>query len=692
MTNPMLKLLRIFSLSLCLLCLYASAFAQSITGKVQDEKGDSLPYANVLLLSAADSALVKGAVTDDNGAYALENIQAGDYKLSVQVVGYTSYYTKNFTFDGTARSFPVFKLSEATTELGEVVVTAAKPLIEVTPNAMVINVASSPILKNGTAYDVLEKSPGIVIDQNGNITVKGKSNVLVYLDGKPTYMSSTDLMRLLQSTPAENIEKLEIMDNPPAKYEAEGNAGIINIVRTKKAAVGLNGSVSLNSGYGRYPKISPNIDLNYRRDKFNVFGNYGYFYNKQYQSNAILRRFPYVGNQEVAASEAFTTFDLRSFMAPVVKGHNFRAGLDYFLTPKTTLGILLSGNNGSWSGAQTSRTVLGGVYDNLYDGLTAENDQIERWNNITYNANIKQNLGKGGELLLDVDYALRHSPNEQDNNNYYFNNEGVSTDSSLLVRTNTLTDISILAIKADYNVSVFNDWGLEAGWKTSIVKTDNDFDFREFKGEDYQRDTSRSNRFLYDEHINAGYMNVKKKWNDHWQMEAGLRGEHTFSEGNSITTDSVVTRNYFDLFPSASMSYTPNDQHSVSLSYSRRIDRPNYGNLNPFEYFLDRFTFSRGNPFLNPQYTNSLGLTYGLKQAVYITLNYADTRDNITEVLRQNEATQITYQTTVNLASIKNYSVNITAPLPINKWWTTNINLSSFYNKVLSPLHRRGAD
>lgn len=690
MTNHFLKPLKFFSVLLVGILLYGGAFAQRITGKVQDENGAGLPYANVLLLSASDSSLVKGTVTDTTGAYALERIASGDYTLSVQMIGYTSYFTDNFTFDGAAKSFPAVKLEEATTELGEVVVSAAKPLIEVTPNAMVINVESSPILKNGTAYDVLEKSPGVVIDQNGNLSVKGKSNVLVYMDGKPTYMSSTDLMRLLQSTPAENIEKLEIMDNPPAKYEAEGNAGIINIVRTKEAATGLNGSVSLNTGYGRYPKISPNIDLNYRQEKFNVFGNYGYFYNKRYRSNTIFRRLPYVGEQEVDETEAFTIFDLSSSMTPIVKGQNFRAGLDYFLTPKTTIGVLLSGNYGSWGGEEISETVLGGVYDNPYDRLTAVNNQLQKWNNITYNANIKQDLGKGGELILDADYALRHSPSKQNNNNYYFSDEGPSTEPPLLVRTQTQTDISILAMKADYNVSVFKDWGLEAGWKTSIVKTDNDFNFSVFNDGDYRRDSLRSNRFQYDEHINAGYVNVKKKWNDHWQMEAGLRGEHTYSMGNSITLDSVVQRNYFNLFPSTSMSYTPSDQHSVSLSYSRRIDRPNYGNLNPFEYFLDPFTFSRGNPFLNPQYTNAVALTYGLKQAMYITLNYANTQDNITEVLKQDEAAQKTYQTTENLARVKNYSVNVTTPLPLKNWWMLNLNLTGFYNDILSPFSEGG--
>nr|WKN37725.1 TonB-dependent receptor [Tunicatimonas sp. TK19036] len=675
--------LRFLFFSLLLSALALSAQAQSeISGHVYDESGEPLPYVNVLLLTAADSSLVKGSVTDTTGVYQLNNIADGRYRLSAQMVGFRSYFSEPFTPANLPADFSAIRLSEATTELGEVVVSSTKPMIEVTSNAIVLNVASSPILKNGTAQEVLEKSPGVVVDQNGNISVKGKTNVLIYLDGKPTYLSNTELIRLLESTPAENIEKLEIMDNPPAKYDAEGNAGIINIVRKEQAAQGLNGNIGLTLGYGRYPKASPSLNLNYRQGKINLFGNYSYYYSQRYQNTNLYRRIP--------SAEGITTFDQFSDRLNWVRNNNFRAGADWFLTERSTLGVLVNGNRGNWNSTGENLTQLGGVYDNPYDGLTANNRNSNDWNNLTYNLNFKHQWENESELTLDADYSQWKGDSYQHNNNFYFSNEGTTNEPPLLVHTFTDSDIDILALQADYSRKIFGDWGLEAGVKSSSVTTDNVLDFQTQVEGEFVSDPQRSNQFQYEEDIKAIYANLSKKWGDRWQLQAGLRGEHTYSQGHSVTIDSLVERDYFNLFPSASVSYAYNDQHQFSASYSRRIDRPNYSNLNPFEFFLDRFTFERGNPFLNPQYTNSYGLTYGYQKSVFLTLNYTHTTDAISQVLEQDEANQTTYQTTVNLNQIKNYSANLAAPLPVADWWMLNLNLTGFYNDVQSPFSEGG--
>ena len=284
----------------------------------------------------------------------------------------------------------------------------------------------------------------------------------------------------------------------------------------------------------------------------------------------------------------------------------------------------------------------------------------------------------------------RTSSNLQSNDNFYFSNENNPVPNPLLVRTDAQTNISIFAAQADYSRSLGKELQLEVGSKLSRVATDNNLDFSTMLDGERITDTLRSNRFMYDEDITAGYVNLNKKWNDRWNAQLGLRGEHTFSQGESLTLDSLVQRDYFNLFPSASASYTIPEQHSFSLSYSRRIDRPNYGNLNPFEFFLDRFTFQRGNPFLNPQYTDAFAFTYGLKNAVFLTLNYNHTTDAITDVLEQENADQTTFQTTVNLNQIKNYSANLSTSLPVAQWWMTNLNLTAFYNDVLSPYSEGG--
>ncbi|MDF9796064.1 hypothetical protein OKW21_001327 [Catalinimonas alkaloidigena] len=674
-----------FMLALIFLALSAEAQHQ-LSGKVKDENSQAVPFANVLVMNPQDSSLVKGTITDTTGHFVIERITEGNYIVSAQMVGYKSTFSPVMSINDD-KVMADIQMIETTTELNEVVVSATKPMMEMTPNALVVNVEASPILKNGTAREILEKSPGVTVDQDGNISVKGKSNVLVYLDGKPTYLSDSDLSQLLESTSAENIEKIEIMDNPPAKYDAEGNAGIINIVRKKSSDMGLNGNVSVGVGYGNYPKLNPSLNLNYRSEKVNLFGNYSHYYSKKVQNNDIFRNIPY---RTELGDTAITTFDQSSRMINWVHNNNFRSGADWYVAPKSTIGVLVSGNFGEWNGDAKNTTILGGVYDNPYDGLNAENRSGNNWTNITYNLNFKQELANGGELSFDADYAVWDRESYQKNDNFYFSNEGETTEPPLLVRTNMNTNIDILAIKADYSTTIFGDWGLESGLKTSKVTTDNNLDFNTIEDGELQKDTLRSNRFQYDEQIHAAYLNVSKKFNEAWQLQAGLRGEYTSSMGYSVTLDSAAEREYFNLFPSASLSYTMSENHSFSLSYSRRIDRPNYSNLNPFEFFLDRFTFERGNPFLNPQYTNAYGLNYGFKSAVFLTLNYNETNDAITQVLEQDEESQTTFQTTVNLDKQRNYSANIAAPLPLTQWWVMNFNLTGFYNTIESSFSEGG--
>jgi hypothetical protein len=327
---------------------------------------------------------------------------------------------------------------------------------------------------------------------------------------------------------------------------------------------------------------------------------------------------------------------------------------------------------------------LGGYYENPYDRLEARDISGNGWDNMTYNLNFKQDLKKDASFSMDVDYVSWIKDSYQRNDNFFFSEEGSSSEAPLKVRTNTDTRIDILALKADYSGKIFTDWGLEAGLKSSIVQTDNDLDFNTLEDDLLVKDTTRSNQFRYDETIHAAYVNVSKKFGEQISMQAGLRTEYTASEGYSVTLDSAAQREYVNLFPSASLSYAINDKHNLAFSYSRRIDRPNYGNLNPFEFFLDRFTFERGNPFLNPQYTDAFALNYGFRNAVFLTLNYNQTQDAITQVLEQDEASQTTYQTTVNLDDQRHYSANIAAPLPLAPWWMLNLNLTGFYNTIAS--------
>jgi len=672
---------------LCLLCTLLTAFSLSaqtgtITGKVLDENGKSLEFANVLLLQASDSILVKGTLTDSSGVYSFPEMAHGSYRISATYVGYEPIYSEIFDLQSDDVTVPTLDFSESSVQLSEVVVKSTKPFMELQSNKLVINVESSPTSAGNNALELLEKSPGVNVDQNQNISLRGKQGVLILIDDKNTYLSSQEIARMLETMPAENIEKIEIILNPSSKYDAEGNAGIINIVMKKDKNQGLNGSLQVGAGYGEFPKANSSTQLNYRKGKVNVFGNYSYYYNHTVRSMDLLRRIPF--------ENELTIYDQVNDEESINNSHNFRGGVDIFLSDKTTVGVMVNGRTGTFEEEAENKTFISGNNPNNFSQVLAQNDINNNWDNYTYNANFKHDFDdKGRSLSFDADYSTFKSGADNEYSNYFMDaNDAEVIQPNLLLNQNS-SDITIKAAKVDYTHPLADQAGLEMGLKASSVETDNNIAFQQWQSGEWVNDPNRTNQFIYTEDIYAGYVNANKQF-EKFNVQVGLRGEYTISDGNSVTLDQRVEREYFNFFPSVSLSHNISDKHSLNYSYSRRIDRPSYQDLNPFVYFLDQFTFGKGNPFLQPQYTNSFSTTYGFQQMVYVTLSYSRTEDAMTEVLDQDSEEQITFQTQANLAQFDNVSLNISSPIPINDWWTARLNLSTFYNHFQSPYEEGG--
>lgn len=670
---------RLIICSFCFVLAFATSFAQTgtIRGNVLDENGAPIEFANVLLFQASDSILVKGTLTDSLGNYAFEEMKYGGYMISTTFVGYTPAYSQPFELQAKDFSVPQLSFGAANVQLSEVVVKSTKPFMELQSNKLVINVESSPASAGNTALELLAKSPGVTVDQNKNISLRGKQGVLILIDDKNPYLSSQEISRMLETMPAENIERIEIITNPSAKYDAAGNAGIINIVLKKNKNYGLNGNLNLGAGYGRFPKANSGIQLNYRQNKVNVFGNYNYYYNKRYSELDLMRRIPYEGE--------LTIYDQKGRDESFSTSHRFRGGVDYFVSDKTTIGILVDGRTGRWEEDSDNNTFINGLNPNTFSRVSAVNNINQNWDNYTYNLNFKHDFDdKGRSLTFDADYSSYKTSADNDYANYFLNTTGQEVLTPNLLQSNNGSDVSIKAVKADYSHPLKDNSNLEVGVKASSVETDNSILFLQFQDNTWVLDPTRTNQFLYTEDIYAGYVNYGKQFKK-FNIQAGLRGEYTISDGHSITLEQRVKRDSFNLFPSLSLSHNLGEKHSLSYSYSRRIDRPSYQNLNPFTYFLDQFTFERGNPFLQPQYTNAFSTTYGFNQQVFVTASYSRTNNAMTEVLDQDSENQITFQTSVNLAQFDNYSLNVSSPITISKWWTTRVNLAGFYNDFQSP-------
>jgi hypothetical protein len=652
-----------------------------LKGRVLDEQQKPLPYANVLLMKAQDSSLVKGAVSDDAGLFAFEAIAEGQYLISGSMIGYARHFSQSIQIKAGQPDFQFgdILMQSASVKLGEVTIKGQKPFIELQQDKMIINVDASPVAAGNNALELLAKSPGVMVDHNSTITLKGRSGVMVMINGKQTYMSAEEVTRLLENTPATSIEAIEIISNPSAKYDAAGTSGIINIRMKKEKGLGTNGNLTLGAGYGENPRGSAELRMNNRSKKVNVFGSYGNFYNKRFQNIDISRRIPF--------ENTFT--EMNQYERKIMWSDNNRinAGADWFLSPKTTLGVLANASIGEWVPQSSGRNLLSGALPGDFNEVRSDNTGGDKWRDYTTNVNMKHAFdNKGHELSFDADYSTNSADKLQTNTNRFFSTAGQEVDVPNIVRTDAALQVDILAFKMDYSRPLGEKSRIDAGWKSSFVDTDNDLLVETFTENVWQNDPRRSNRFMYSENIHAGYLNFSSQIKK-LSIQMGLRGELTDALGQSPTLSESFTRNYFNLFPSLSISHPLGKDNNLSYNYSRRINRPSYEDLNPFVNFIDQYTFGKGNPYLKPEFTNTLGLNFSLKNKYVLSLNYSHTSDKITQILEQDDALRQTYQTTANLSTFKNYSATVSAPFELAKWWNTRVNVVGYINDLDSPFN-----
>ncbi|HYF30021.1 MAG TPA: TonB-dependent receptor [Chitinophagaceae bacterium] len=672
---------------LLMCCCCTSLFAQTkngkITGVVTDDKHQPIESATVTLLRTKDKALVKAGITDKAGIFEFEKIAEGEYVLAITATGFTKISSQPFTISAEKSSVKLdaLKLAPAPKSLGEVTVTGKRPLIENKIDRTVVNVEAAPTNAGATALEVLEKSPGISVDNDGNISLKGKQGVIVMMDGKPTYLSATDLANVLRNMPASGLDQIEIMTNPPAKYDASGNSGIINIKTKKSRNEGFNGSFTTGGTMGFYKRAnatltpvraSESLNLNYRKGKINLFGNVNYNYNEN-KSDLTLERRLYEPNGAI---------DVTTRQNSVFNGRNnnytVKVGLDFFKNKRTTWGIVLNGF-----------TFAGRPHNNNTQTLIRPDGSIEsvlesisttklNFSNFSGNLNYKHIFDSTGqEITVDLDYVgYKNSSTSLLLTDTYDAPGGPKT-GHFELKGDIPGVIDIYSIKSDYTKPLKNNMRFDAGFKISYVQNDNEVVYSRWAGNDWVKDNARSNHFIYKENINAAYISINKQWKK-FSAQTGLRMENTVSRGNQVALDSSFTRNYTSLFPTIYLNYQINKSHTLTVSYGRRINRPNYQDLNPFRWYLDSLTFRQGNPYLLPQYANNFEIRHSFKNGLTTVLNYTETNDVLSQILKQDE--RITFLTPDNVAKLQNIGIGVTAPVKVAKWWNSNVFVNVFNN------------
>jgi iron complex outermembrane recepter protein len=644
-----------------------------VSGNVRDAKKSPAAFANVILLLAADSSVVKAALSNEAGDFVFENIDAGKYIVLVSQIG-NKHYSEPFTVTDTEEAVRVdgITLPDNALTLAEASVSAFKPFIEHRIDETIVNVENSIVDAGGTALEVLKRSPGVTVDNEGNIRLTGKQGVQVMMDGKPTYLSPKDLYELLRNTSSDQLSQIVIMTNPSAKYDATGNSGIINIKMRKKQNMGLNGSYRISYGQGVYPDFGTGINLNYRNQKINLFGGYDFMRAFYFERITNIRRFE---EEDYTSSFEQRTFDKGGFYS-----NNFRAGADYYAGKKSTIGFLVRGNLFNNHDNTTAKTQIKNYSESPDSGYVTENINDSKWNTVSANLNYVFKIDTlGSELSADADYAQYENASDFTfkTDHYFYDGTPTYTERAI---NNQPAAIDIRSFKLDYVKQFANKMKIEAGGKTSFVSTDNDVQYYNYTGDVAVADTGKTNHFSYKENINAIYLN----WAGEFKklgVQLGLRGEQTRADGEQTVHDATFHHDYFDFFPSAFFTYTFSPKHQSRLSYSRRVDRPAYGQLNPFRYFIDPYNFFEGNPNLTPQFTHVFELSHNFMKLYSIGVNYSHTVDAMTQIAKQIDSTHTTFISTENLNTNDNYGVTMSVPLHLASWWESSNNFNLYSNE-----------
>lgn len=667
-------------LILCLFSFFQLAFGRQIPvikGKVINEQNEVVSNASIYLKLEQSDAIIKTAITNDKGEYVIENFPKGKFKIEASAIAYQKSTTDIFEAKEQSIEIPLIILKSQSNTIEEVSVKAEVPLIQSTNGKLVMNVENSSISAGNNALEVLKRAPGVNVDKDDNISLMGQQGVNVTIDGRQTFMSGEQLATFLKSTDGSQIKSIELSTTRSAKDDAEGTAGIINIVMKKNRMEGFNGNIVMSAAQGKRFRGNTSMNLNYKKEGTTIFSNYSYTDNSQKNDLRLERIIPGISDN--------TVFDQDAYFENRDKTHSYKLGIEQMTSDRNTLLFQFNGSNNQELSDNFSHTLMGptfGVIDSIQDALSGVDEVFDRY---SFNLNNEFKIDKSGKkLTTDVDYS--------------FFNTGALTDYKYITllpdlsnkynpeyeKSDSDVDIKIFATKLDYTQPLWKGL-IETGLKYSNVNSANKIQFENLLNSSWSNNPMRSNTFDYTEQILAGYFDyatqIKK-----WGIKAGLRSEYTISDGKSITENKQVKRDYVDLFPSAALSYNMSENHVFSFSYARKVSRPNYRYLNPFEYYIDKRTYNKGNPYLNPQYTNGIALNYTLYKMFNIAVGHDMTNDAMVESVGQDSILKTTWITRENLGKQNTSYLNLTIPARIGKFWSMYNNITGIYMHFKGPI------
>jgi hypothetical protein len=671
-------------LVLCSAFLFVSNFGfaqRNITGKTQSADGQPLAFANILLLNAKDSSVVKGAVANEAGLFSFEGIRPNYYLVVTSRIGYQNTYSAPFIVkeaEGTYQ-LPLLTAIALEKQLNEVKVIAQKPIFEQQLDKLVINPSAMITAAGGSVLDVLERSPGVQVDrQNGTISLGGKSGVMVMLNGKLSRLPLETLVQMLSGMNADNVETVELIANPSARYDAEGNAGLINIVLKRKQGEGTNGSFSLMAGYGRFAKNNGSFSINHNQGSVSLFATISYNYDRNWFDFLPIRtqQVQGAGWQNQQYSDRY----------PINKSADFRVGVDISLTKRTVLSAQVQGllNNRHVISFNSSNTRIAGQSQPFTASeLTWMEDTP--WRNGGVSMGLSHTTARQHTLTIDADYQLY----ENNGLNTFDITRFITTDPLIVpvksMKTTKETGIRFWVVRTDYTRPLGKNWKMESGFKINLSYIDNALGVERNRDGITTIDPELTSKALFRETIGAAYANFTGKLGPKTDFQGGLRAENTQTHIQSADGKPLLNRHYLNLFPSASFKHQIGKLHALNVAYSRRLTRPVFTELIPNFYITDPNTYYVGNIALKPAYNSSLRVGYAFKGAYFFRVGYSHERDVI------NKHQPVTYPGRPELIHItQNFdrsdvvSVEATFPLTLAAWWKVQSNLAGYYRSSQS--------
>ncbi|MBS9525117.1 TonB-dependent receptor [Litoribacter alkaliphilus] len=674
MKTPTFTLLIFLFFGLLISEIYNPLFAQSqVSGKILNASGEPISFANILLLSAQDSSLVRGGVSEENGDFQFAEVVHDTYLLSVSMVGFANHTQLLEIAANQAVRIPQIVLEESDEELEEVTVTASKPLYERKIDRMVINVQTSITSAGNTVLEVLQKSPGVTVNRQSNsFTLNGKSGVMIMINDKLTRLPMEAVFQLLEGMSAANVEKIELITNPPSKYESEGTGGIIHIVTVDHEDIGTNGNWGLTAGRNARETLGANFNINHRKNKVSYFLDYSIHYDKNIEiwTNQI----------RVIQPDFVSELNSHTDRYSITTTQNFRTGGEYQISKKSAVGAMFTFALRNWG--LDANTVSSNIVSQDSTALvTTIIRETNNWRHLTGNVHFRYEVNEKSKLRLDLDYLKIHNHNPSSYlNEFYFPETGQNRNERIDIRKETPLDIIVASM--DYTLKPKDSFSLESGVKASQSNFINDVGVAFIENGAVRMDPTLTDVADLDETIYAAYLSADWNINETNQIKAGIRYEHTKTYISTLGEVGVVDRDFGNFFPTFYYNRKFNDHFNINLSYARRITRPTFWDLAPFVYILDPITYFSGNPALRPAILDGYRLDLSIKRAV-LAFNYSNSKNEIANW--QPEVDPISGRQMIrsqNLNFEKVYSVALTLPWIFTDWWDIQINNEGYYREL----------